>query len=48
MTMHHLMYELPSVQGHALLAGAVLTDPMCDDEPNRAYIHQEIEKRRHA
>jgi len=45
LSMHHLLYELPEVQGHALLAGAAATDPMGAGDIKGGYISQEIKRR---
>lgn len=41
MTKHHILFELPSVEGWALIAGATFTDPMSDLDPVDGYIKQE-------
>ena len=48
LTMRTILYELPSSQSFALLAGAHATDPMCDAEPVHGYIAQEVKRRQAA
>lgn len=43
--MNDVLYRLPSVQGFALAAGAIMTEPMLDAEPVNAYVRQGVKQR---
>jgi hypothetical protein len=48
MPLDHIKYRLPLIEGRALRAGLIATDPMLDVEISGGYISQEIKQRRAA
>jgi hypothetical protein len=48
MSLNFVLHELPVIQGMALVAGAIATDPMITADIADGYVKTEIAKRRAA